>query len=200
MSERHYGQRCVHKHPGGTNALVLTELIIVIAIMALMVSVAMLSFSTMFGRTEFDKEVHNLISVLTMAQNAAAESDRKYAVILDIAEQTYTLRQFASLDLKTIGQEEAVLATGVFTDKCRLEYVVFDDLMDTRDWDLEKMEALSARFMAGHSGWQYGGKIVLLDADGNPYSVLVNRLSRVITLQPGDVEFLLPMEKEDVLF
>jgi hypothetical protein len=62
------------------------------------------------------------------------------------------------------------------------------------------MIAFEARFYAGHSGWQYGGKIVLLDGDGNPYSVIVNRISIVISLLPGDVEILAPQYPEDVPF
>jgi hypothetical protein len=61
-------------------------------------------------------------------------------------------------------------------------------------------EVYEARFYAGHSGWQYGGKVVLLDAVGNPYSVIVNRLSRVINLQPGDIGILAPQYQEDVPF
>ena len=176
-------------------ALVLIELIIVIAIMLMMVGLTTFSLSAVSTRSKFEKGAYTFINVLKMAQNAAAESDRRYAVILDFDEQTYTLRQFASLDLETIPPEEAIITTGNFTDQCYLDYVLFDDFEDTMD-----EEAYEARFYAGHSGWQYGGKIVLLDANGNPYSVIVNRLSRVITLQPGDVEILAPQYQEDVPF
>jgi len=176
-------------------ALVLLEMLMVLIIIALMAGVVTVCLSGISTRTKFERQAYVFINILKMAQNAAAESDRRYAVILDFNEQAYTLRQFASLDLETIPPEEAVIATGNFTNQCYLDYVLFDDFEDTMD-----EEAYEARFYAGHSGWQYGGKIVLLDADGNPYSVIVNRLSRVITLQPGDVEILVPQYAEDVPF
>jgi type II secretory pathway pseudopilin PulG len=93
-------------------ALVLIELIIVIAIMLMIVGLATFSLSAVSTRTNFEKEAYTFINILKMAQNAAAESDRRYAVILDFDEQTYTLRQFASLDLETIPPEEAIITTG----------------------------------------------------------------------------------------
>ena len=57
-----------------------------------------------------------------------------------------------------------------------------------------------AKFRAGHTGWQYGGKIVLLDEQEQPYSVVVNRMSRVVALRKGDFELLMPKAKDEVLF
>lgn len=176
-------------------ALVLMEMLVVLVIIGLMTALATLNFSSVSRRAKFEREAYAFINVLKMAQNAAAESDKRYAVILDFDEQSYTLRQFDSLSLDVIPDEEAIITTGYFTDECYLDWVLFDDF----EYAIGET-AYEARFYAGHSGWQYGGKIVLLDADGNPYSVVVNRLSRVITLQPGDVEILEPQYQEDVLF
>ncbi len=180
---------------GRDRALVLMEMLVVLVIIGLMTALATLNFSSVSRRAKFEREAYAFINVLKMAQNAAAESDKRYAVILDFDEQSYTLRQFDSLSLDVIPDEEAIITTGYFTDECYLDWVLFDDF----EYAIEET-AYEARFYAGHSGWQYGGKIVLLDADGNPYSVVVNRLSRVITLQPGDVEILEPQYQEDVLF
>ncbi len=182
-------------YKAGRRALVLMEMLVVLVIIGLMTALTTLSFSSAFTRAEFDKEAYAFINVLKMAQNAAAESDRYYAVILDFDEQAYTLRQFESRSLDVIPDEKAIITTGYFTDECYLDWVLFDDFESAAE-----DSAYEARFYAGHSGWQYGGKIVLLDADGNPYSVIVNRLSRVITLQPGDVEILVPQYAEDVPF
>jgi len=175
-------------------ALVLVEMIIVIIILALMTTITTFAFPEMIGRTKFKKQADSFIRTMTMAQNAAAQTDRRYAVILDLDEQTYTLRQFASLDLETIPEEEAILKIGYFTDDCQLDYVLFDDYTVTDE------DVYQARFMAGHSGWQYGGKIVLLDREGNPYSVVISRISRVIKLHSGDVQILTPQYKENVPF
>jgi competence protein ComGC len=176
-------------------ALVLTEMLVVLVLIGLMTALTMLNFSSVLTKAKFEKEAYAFVNVLKMAQNAAAESDRYYAVILDFDEQTYTLRQFESRNLDVIPDEEAIITTGYFTDECYLDWVLFDDFESAAE-----ESAYEARFLAGHSGWQYGGKIVLLDGDGNPYSVIVNRVSRIISLLPGDVEILAPQYPEDVPF
>ena len=182
-------------YKAGRRALVLMEMLVVLVIIGLMTALTTLNFSSAFTRTKFEKEAYAFINVLKMAQNGAAESDRYYAVILDFDEQAYTLRQFESRSLDVIPDEKAIITTGYFTDECYLDWVLFDDFESAAE-----DSAYEARFYAGHSGWQYGGKIVLLDRDGKPYSVIVNRISRVISLLPGDVEILAPQYQEDVPF
>jgi len=176
-------------------AFVLIEMLLVLIMVGLMTTLAMMNFSSAFTKAKFEREVNNFINVLKMAQNGAAESNKRYAVILNFDDQSYTLRQFDSLSLDVIPEEDAIITTGYFTDECYLDWILFDDL----EYAIEET-AFEARFYAGHYGWQYGGKIVLLDADGNPYSVVVNRLSRVVSLLPGDVEILEPQYQEDVPF
>jgi hypothetical protein len=128
---------------------------------------------------------------MQMAASAAAESDRRYEVIIDMAEQSYTLRQITSPDISQVLEEEIIVKND-FSDNCRVAYVLFDDGDYTNEG--------RAKFRAGHSGWQYGGKIVLLDSEERPYSVVVNRLNRIVTLKKGDVELLMPKFKENVPF
>ena len=182
------------------SGLVLIELIVVLAIMTMLLALAVVSLSGVFGKSEFQQQAVEFINVMKMAQNSAAESDRRYTVTIDFLENTYELRQFTVRDFEQVLDEEPVITTGQFTEQCQLDYVLFDDFYDTRQEDPEKLETLRVWFWAGHSGWMYGGKIVLLDADGNPYSVIVNRLSRVITLQSGDVDILEPKEKDELPF
>ena len=179
--------------------LVLIELIVVITMISILTAVAMLSVTSIFGKTQFEKEAYAIIDIMHKAQNASAETVRRYAVIFDFVEETYVLRQFATLEMDVLPQEEAILAVGGFTRHCQLDYVLFDDLDDTRD---EKYgESISeAKFIAGRGGWRYGGKIVLLDVDGNPYSIVVGRLCGDITLQKGDVEILVPVDKSELPF
>ena len=73
-----------------------------------------------------------------------------------------------------------------------MAYVEFDDGEYTSD--------TRAKFWVGHAGWHYGGKIVLLDEDEVPYSVVVNRLNRIVGLTEGDVELLVPRPKDEVPF
>jgi hypothetical protein len=142
-------------------------------------------------KSTFRAQVQELVSTMQMAASAAAQSDRRYEVIIDIPEQRYMLRQITNPDLSQVLEEEVIVEDS-FSPGCRVVYVRFDD----GDFTSEDR----AKFRAGHSGWAYGGKIVLLDEKEQPHSIVVSRLNRMITLEQGDVEFLWPKTKDEVLF
>ena len=201
-SRRHRGKRNFHSYILGyqAGALVLTELIIVIIIIALMAGMVSISFPAILSRKQFESQAKAFISIMKMAQNTAAESDKKYAVNLDFEEQTYTLRQYTKADWEVILDEEPVMFEGYFSEQCYLDYVIFDDGTDTRE-PLEGRIMVGAWFYAARTGFQNGGNIVLLDSEGNPYSVIVNRLSKVISLLPGeDYEIPIPRETYELPF
>jgi type II secretory pathway pseudopilin PulG len=169
----------------------LAELVLVILMMSLFVVLAQANLFGLLGKNTFRAQVQELISTMRMAATAAAESDRRYEVIIDIAEQNFMLRQITSPDLSEILEEEIITYSGL-GEKCRVVYVEFDD----GDYTNEGI----AKFRAGHAGWQYGGKIVLLDENEQPYSIVVNRLNRIIELRQGDVPLLVPKARDEVLF
>jgi prepilin-type N-terminal cleavage/methylation domain-containing protein len=172
----------------------LTELIVVVLLVSLFVLLAMMNLSGLLTRSTFRAQAHEFVSALQSAVSTAAESDRRYGVIINIAEQSYTLREITSPELYGIPEEEEIILTNELGDKCRISYVQFDD------WTGTDEDIFRVHFVAGHSGWQYGGKVVLLDKDENPYSVVVNRISRIVTLEEGDVGLLEPKTKDEVLF
>jgi prepilin-type N-terminal cleavage/methylation domain-containing protein len=172
-------------------AFTLTELIVVLVIISLFVLLVMTNFSGLLAGHSFKAQVQDFVSALQMAANAAAETGRRYEVIVDIGQQSYMLREITSPDLSEVLEDEIIVEND-FSDNCRVIYVLFDD----RDYTNEGR----AKFRAGHSGWQYGGKIALLDKNGQEYSVIVNRLSRIVELKKGSVEFLEPKFKDDVPF
>lgn len=171
----------------------LAELVVVIVILSLFVFLTVMNLSGLLRKNTFEMQARAFVSTMQMAAVAAAESNRRYEVIIDLTEQSYTLRQINSPDLFEVFEED-IIATSVFGADCQVLYVLFDDLMETDE------DHQIAKFRAGHAGWQYGGKIVLLDEQEQPYSVLVSRMNRVVTLKKGDVEFLLPRAKDEVLF
>ncbi|MCI0499193.1 MAG: type II secretion system GspH family protein [Planctomycetales bacterium] len=177
-------------------AFVLVEMLMVIGLIALMAGAAMISFGAMWGNLRFKRQAEQLVAALQMAQNAAAESDRRYAVVLDFSEQAYVLREFETLDLQMPDPQEAIIQTVHFTGALTLDYVLYDDLEDTRDAE----NVTEARFLAGKSGWQYGGKIALLDEDGRPWTIVVHRFAKPVELFEGDVEIFLPQYRENVPF
>jgi len=169
----------------------MTELVVVIVVLSLFVLLAQIHLFGLLRKNTFRAQIQELISTMQMAASAAAESNRRYEVIIDIAEQGYMLRQITTADLTEILEEEIIVDNDL-SNNCRLVYVQFDDGQYTNEgW---------AKFRAGHAGWAYGGKIVLLDEKEQPYSVVVNRLNRIIALKEGDVMLLEPRSKNEVPF
>lgn len=172
---------------------VLSEVIVVISIIAMFAMLAMFNLSGVIYNNDFKNQSHELVKVFKMAATSAAETGRRYEVILDFAEQTYILRQITTglVAVEDILEEEIIL-TGEFNDEFQLSYVMFDDGESTNE--------APALFRAGKAGWQYGGKVVISDGEGNAYSIVVNRLSRMILLEYGDVEILMPRSPDEVVF
>ena len=183
---------------------VLIEMLMVVGLIGLMAVVAAVSFSAMWGNLRFKRQADELVNVFQMAYNAAAESDRRYAVVLDLIEQSFILREFKSLDLETMDPDEAIIQTGYFSESLMLDYVLYDDETYLTSESLEDLDLAQARFLAGLSGWQYGGIVVLLDEDGMPWTIVIHRFAKPVELFKGewDLESLgmLPRDKQDVPF
>jgi len=171
-------------------------MLMVVGLIGLMAAMAALSFGAMWGNLRFKRQAEELVNVFQMAYNAAAQSNRRYAVVLDFEEQKFVLRQFKSLDLETMDPDEAIIQTGYFSEAITIDYVVYDDLEDTRDFE----NASEARFLAGHSGWQYGGKVILRDEDGMPWTIVIHRFAKPVELFKGEVDIDPPMDAKDVPF
>ena len=175
-------------------AFTFIESMVVVVLIGLFAIMTVMNLFELFGKTTFRAQADEFVSTMQAAVNAAAESDRRYEVIIDLTEQSYTLRQITSTHLPSDVLEEEIVVKNDFGENCRASYVLFDDL------DATDEKSTKAFFRAGRAGWQYGGKIVLLDKNEQPYSVIVNRANRIVTLKEGDVEILLPRAEDEVLF
>jgi prepilin-type N-terminal cleavage/methylation domain-containing protein len=169
----------------------MTELIVVVVIISLISLLAQMNLFGLLRKHTFRAQAQELVSAMQMAASAAAESDRRYEVIINTAEQSYMLRQITSPDLSEVSEEEIIVENDL-GDNCQVAYVLFDDGDYTNEG--------RAMFRVGHAGWQYGGKIVLLDESGQPYSVVINRINRVVTLEEGDVGLLVPKRTDEIPF
>ncbi|MBN2180440.1 MAG: hypothetical protein JW715_00895 [Sedimentisphaerales bacterium] len=169
----------------------MAELLVVVVVISLFVLFAQLRLFKLLRKNTFKAQIQQLVSTMQMAAAAAAESDRRYEVIIDLDEQSFLLRQITTPDLTEVLEEEIIFNDRLSTN-CRFVYVEFDD----GDYTYEGR----AKFRAGHSGWAFGGKIVLLDEKEQPYSIVVNRLNRIITLEEGDARLLEPKYKDDLVF
>lgn len=169
----------------------MVEMVVVILMVSLLLLLAQINLFGLLRKNTFKAQAQEILSTMQMAASAAAESDRRYEFIIDPTQQNYILRQITSPDLSEILDEE-IITENYLNYNCRVIYIAFDDGESISDgW---------AKFRIGHSGWQYGGKIVLLDEKEQPYSIVVNRIDRVVSLVEGDVELLEPKPKEEVPF
>ena len=182
-------ERCPGRVRSG--AFTLIELIIVISMLGLFILLAQVNLFGVLRRSTFRSQVQDFVSTMQMAASKAAESDRRYEVIIDLTEQGYLLREITSSDLSEVLDEE-IVAQGWFGNNCRVAYVEFDD----GDYTNEDR----AKFRAGYAGWQYGGKVVFLDESEQSYAVVVNRLPPIIQLVEGDPALMAPKAKDEVPF
>jgi prepilin-type N-terminal cleavage/methylation domain-containing protein len=190
VSTRSRIRASAHSRTGG---FTLTELVVVILVFSLFVLLTMMNLFGLLRKNTFKVQANEFVATMQMAASAAAESDRRYEVIIDLTEQSYTLRQITSPDLTQVLEEE-IIVTNNFGNNCQVIYVLFDDLMETDE------DHQIAKFRAGQAGWQYGGVVILLDELERPYSVVVNRMNRVVRLTKGEVGLLMPKAKDELLF
>jgi len=172
-------------------AFVLVEMILIVSLLALFVLMVQVSFFGTLQRSRFKAGVQEFVSVMQMAASAAAESSRRYEVIIDLGEQTFLLREISSSNLADVLDEE-IITQGQFGQNCRIAYVEYDDGTFTNEG--------KAKFRAGHAGWHYGGKIVFHDEDDQPHTVVVGRIIPIVDVVDGDPTLLIPKGKDEVPF
>ena len=177
-----------------SNGFTLAELLVVLAVVSLFVFMVQIHLFGMLRKNTFRAQTQELVSTMQMAVSAAAETGRRYEIIIDISEQVYELKQLTGSEINVDRPDETpgdIIVQNNLTENCRLVYVWFDDGIDsnTKAW-----------FRVGPSGWQNGGKIVLLDEKDQPYTIIVNRINRLVVLEEGDIELLEPKSKNDLPF
>ena len=174
-----------------SSGFTLAESMVVIVIVSLMVIMAVANLKGVITRNSFKSQTAGLVSAIEAASTSAEQSDKRYEVIIDIPQQSYTLREITSPDLSEVLEEE-IIAQEDFGENCRVSYVLFDDGEFTNED--------RAKFRASRSGWQYGGIIVLLDSDEQPWSIVIDRLSNIVRLEPGEAQIIWPRSKDELPF
>jgi len=170
-------------------AFTLVELIVVVSFLALLVLIAQTNLMGTLSRRTFRSQVQDLISTMQLAAAGAAQTNKRYEVIIDVGEQTYLLREISSSNLAEVLDEE-IIDSRELGEGCRISYVEFDD------GDYEN--AGLAKFRIGHAGWNYGGKIVLLDREERKHALLITRLSPIVKLVDGDPELVTPKANDEI--
>ena len=187
--------RCITYSPGQksrrncNHGFTMTEMLVVIVILSLLLLIAQVNIFAMLRRNTFKAQLQLFVSTMQSAITAAEQSDRRYEFIIDLTDQSFMLRQITSPDLSQVLDEEIIVNENL-SENCRVTYVEFDDGDFTHDG--------KAKFRAGHAGWAYGGKIILVDDNDQKYSVIVNRMNRIVALEKGDYQLLRPVLKDDL--
>ncbi len=171
----------------------LTEAMIAIIIASLMAAMAMLNLSGLFVKNSFKGQVNDLVSTIQTAARSASQSSKRYEIIIDLIEQKYTLREITSNNLIEVFEDE-IISEKQLNENCQIVYVQFDDLVET-----DEQHQIS-KFRVGKNGWQNGGRIVLLDRNNNPYTIIIERMNRAAQLYSGEVKLLTPRAKDEVPF
>lgn len=184
---------------------ILIEVLLVVSLIGLMAGAAMISYSAMFGSMRFKREVSELVNVLQMAQDAAAQSDRRYEVILDRDLQGYVFREFKGYtfldeemplenpDVEAI--QKTFFSKAVYLYDVEYDYYTQEELDALKEQNIEQF-----RFVTGRSGWQAGGKIVLLDEHDRPWTIVIHRVAKPVGLIEGEELIWLPQEAQNVPF
>jgi len=172
----------------------MAELLVVLAVISLFVMLTQMHLFGLLRRNTFRAQTQELVSTMQMAARAAAETGRRYEIVIDITAQSYGLKHITGPEIYVDRPDETpgeILVQNDLTETCRIVYVWFDDGVETNT---------KAWFRAGPSSWQSGGKIVLLDEKEQPYSIVVNQLNRMVTLETGDVQLLEPKSRDELPF
>ncbi|MFH1370139.1 MAG: prepilin-type N-terminal cleavage/methylation domain-containing protein [Planctomycetota bacterium] len=169
----------------------LAESMVVIVIVSLMVALAATNLKGVIIGSSFKGKVRGLIAAIEAASTGAGQSGKRYEVIIDIPRQSYLLREITSSDLSEVLEEE-IIAQEDFGENCRIAYVLFDDGEFTSED--------RAKFRTSRAGWQFGGVIVLLDSDQQPWSIVIDRLSNIVRLEQGEAQIVWPRSRDELPF
>lgn len=169
----------------------LAESMVVIVIVSLMVALAATNLKGVIIGNSFKARARGLVAALETAAVSASQSGKRYEVIIDIPRQSYLLREITSSDLSEVLDEE-IISQEEFGQNCQIAYVLFDD----GDFTSEDR----AKFRASRAGWQFGGIIVLLDDDQQPWSIIIDRLSNIVRMERGEAQIVWPRSKDELPF
>jgi type II secretory pathway pseudopilin PulG len=169
-------------------AFTLIEVVVMTVLLGLLTGMVMLNLSSIAFSSQSSTEMAGMVSMLRQAYGAALQGGKRFEIRLDLAQQSYLLRTLTPANYGQPPEQEEVIDERQLDDQCRIEYVEFDDGVAT-DQDFNV-----ANFRAGRAGWQRGGRILLTDASGNEYSILVNRLTGLVTVEKGNIPMLVTQD------
>jgi prepilin-type N-terminal cleavage/methylation domain-containing protein len=169
----------------------LAESMVVIVVVSLLIMLATTNLKGILIKNTFKSQASGLVSALESASTSAAQTGKKYEVIIDIPQQSWLLREITSSDLSEVLDEE-IIAQEDLGGNCIISYVLFDD------GEFTNQER--AKFRTNRAGWQFGGIIVLLDSEQQPWSLVIDRMSNIVRIEPGEAQIIWPRSADEMPF
>ncbi|HUT45112.1 MAG TPA: prepilin-type N-terminal cleavage/methylation domain-containing protein, partial [Sedimentisphaerales bacterium] len=90
------GDALPHSH---THGFTMAELLVVVAIVSLFVAMAQIHLFGLLRKNTFRAQIQELVSTMQMAASSAAETGRRYEIIIDITEQSYGLKNITGSEI-----------------------------------------------------------------------------------------------------
>ena len=151
---------CKTKHEHRECGFTMAELLVVLAIVSLFVLMAQIHLFGLLRKSTFRAQTQELVSTMQMAASAAAETGRRYEIMIDITEQGYELKQITGSEINVDRPDETpgeVIVQNNLNESCRLVYVWFDALLNyysaTREKGKEKFWPADVHFIGKDILW-----------------------------------------------
>jgi hypothetical protein len=170
----------------------MAEMIMALFIVALLSAISLIGFTGFSGGYKFRSKLDSIASLFATSATAASENGRRYGILFDFIDMSYSMYEVKtndpySADFENL-LEEDLIERGYFDEDCQLVYIQFDD-----GEMIDGGEQGRTLFVVGPAGWDFGGKVVLANYDGEIYSIIVSRLTNRPQVVEGDIELAEPV-------
>lgn len=170
----------------------MVEMIVAMFLVALISAIGLIGFTGFSGGHKFRSKLDSISTLFATSATAASENGRRYGIIFDFIDMSYAMYEVKtndpySEDFANLFEED-LIDRGYFDNDCQLVYVEFDD-----GEMIDGGEQGRTLFVVGPRGWDFGGKVVLANYDGEIYTIVINRLDKRPKIVEGEAILLEPI-------
>ncbi|MFI4911453.1 MAG: Tfp pilus assembly protein FimT/FimU [Sedimentisphaeraceae bacterium JB056] len=170
----------------------MAEMIMAMFLVALISAIGLIGFTGFSGGYKFRSKLDSIASLFARSATAASENGRRYGIIFDFIDMSYAMYEVNTTDPYSEDfanlLEEDLIERGYFDKDCQLLYIEFDD-----GEMIDGGEQGRTLFVVGPAGWDFGGKVVLSNYDGEIYTIVVGRLENRPKVVEGEAMLAEPV-------